>query len=253
MALIKDYAICIRHQDYSESSQIVTLFGRQSGKIRALAKGSRRPRSKFEGGIDLLTAGEVLFSTGRSESSLATLTEFHLQESWAGLRGKLVALHCGQFMGDLMSQFTEDYDPHEDLFDIFVKALGDLQKGGQPVMILAVFELALLREVGMQPIWDRCCSCRGGLGEQQRMYFSSTSGGMLCRDCEGAIAEKRYVRPGVVSLVQQPEKMKTGRERDILEAHELLCYHIREILGKQNQMMAFVNQLLFMPLKGRQM
>ncbi|MFQ6036643.1 MAG: DNA repair protein RecO, partial [Sedimentisphaerales bacterium] len=55
--LIKDTAICIRAVDYSETSQIVTFFTRATGKIRAIAKGSKRPKSAFDGPIEILSFG----------------------------------------------------------------------------------------------------------------------------------------------------------------------------------------------------
>ncbi len=55
--LTKDFAICIRAADFSETSQIVTLFTRATGKIKAIAKGSKRPKSKFDGPIEIFSYG----------------------------------------------------------------------------------------------------------------------------------------------------------------------------------------------------
>ena len=60
--LTKDHAICIRAVDYSETSQIVTLFTKQNGKIGAIAKGSKRPKSSFDGPIELFAYGRIIFT-----------------------------------------------------------------------------------------------------------------------------------------------------------------------------------------------
>jgi len=73
--LVKDTAICIRAVDYSETSQIVTFFTRATGRISAIAKGSKRPKSKFDGPIELFSCGNIVFSDSNKEK-LATLTEF---------------------------------------------------------------------------------------------------------------------------------------------------------------------------------
>ena len=91
--LTKDRAICLRVVDYSETSQVVTLFGRLLGKIRAIAKGSKRPKSAFEGPIEPLSFGDIMFS-GFSKDTLATLTEFHPQPVRGELRRNLAALQC---------------------------------------------------------------------------------------------------------------------------------------------------------------
>jgi len=244
MASIKDQAVCIRNQDYSESSQIVTLFGREHGKIRAIAKGSRRTKSKFEGGIELLSIGSVIFTPAHETSSLSTLTEFELTNTFPGLRKNLLGLHCAQYAADMISQFTEDFDPHELLFDAFCHALAAFENAQNPESTLLSFELILLKEVGLAPVFDKCSSCGRPLENNTRLYFSSGMGGMLCRSCEPAVIEKRYIPNTIVSILQHPNICPQYNRKDVLEAHDLLSYHQREITGRQNSIMRFLNQLL---------
>ena len=84
--LIKDTAICIRAVDYSETSQIVTFFARAAGKISAIAKGSKRPKSAFDGPIEIFSYGKIVFSDSNKEK-LATLTEFESACGGAGFTG----------------------------------------------------------------------------------------------------------------------------------------------------------------------
>ena len=241
---IKDQAVCLRCQNYSESSQIVTLFGKVSGKIRALAKGSRRGRSQFGVGMDLLNAGVVVFYPPRNDNALATLGEFDLWESFPRLRQNLLSLHGAQYAAEMLADFTEDFDPHEDLYDAFYLTLEHLQRHWRPEAILVTFELALLREVGLAPSWKSCRGCGRELSQEQRLYFSSGNGGLLCRECEGSILEKRSVDQGVLRILQNPATIQTAPRQAVINTHELLSYHQRELLGKQSKMTVFFNQLL---------
>lgn len=243
MSTVKDQAICIRRQNYSESSQIVTLFGRASGKVRAIAKGSRRAKGKFGGGVDTLSVGAIIFAPPRGDSSLATLVEFELTESFPLLRKKLLPLNCGQYAAELVAQFTADLDPHEQLYDAFIAMLGELSQATGCETILLNFELDVLREVGLSPAWDKCCSC-GATPTGDRVYFSSSGGGLLCRDCEPVVAEKRYLEPGVLQILQNPRAAEKRPPALALAAHNVLWYHIRELLGKETATMLFVNRLL---------
>ena len=117
--LTKDRAVCIRAVDYSETSQIVTLFGRLSGKIRAIAKGSKRAKSAFDGPIEALALGDIIFSAAFG-GKLSTLTEFQQQPVRGGLRRHLFALNSALFAAELVDLLTDEYDPHPDLFDQFV-------------------------------------------------------------------------------------------------------------------------------------
>jgi len=244
MTAVKDNAVCIGRRNYSETSQILTLFSRGRGKIKALAKGSRRERGKFGGGIDVLSKGEILFVPPHGEAALAILTEFDLQESFANLRQDLPSLPCAEYMSYLLDEFTEEFDPHEKLYDAFVSALKRLGPRHRPELVLLDFELILLREIGLSPVWQQCGSCGGPLASDQNLYFSSGSGGMLCRNCEPAVVEKRLVDPQVLQILQHPETAEAASRKTTFKAHELLSYYQQELAGKQAVVMKFANRIL---------
>ncbi len=244
MASIQDQAVCLRSQEYSESSQIVTLFGREHGKIRAIAKGSRRTKGKFEGGIELLSVGEIIFVPARESSSLSTLSEFAVTRTFPGLRKNLTGLHCAQYAAALVSEFTEDLDPHENLFELLCESLAGFERGEKPESVLLLFEWNLLKETGLSPRVDKCSSCGRALEHGVQLYFSSEVGGMLCRDCEPAVVEKRFVPARILDILQQPQQISQKSRKDVLETHELLSYHQRQVTGKESSIMRFVNQLL---------
>lgn len=244
MSLGQDIAICLRRRDYSESSQIVTLFARELGKLRAIAKGARRPRSPFAGGVDPLTAGHIGFALPRGDSTLATLTRFELVHPFAGLRRSLLGLHCAQYAAELLDAFTEEQDPHPALYDAFHYALDAWQEDPRPEAILLAFELALFREIGLAPDFRHCGACRRPLAPDRRLYFSSSLPGMLCPNCEPAVAEKRFLEPAALACLQRPETIAQADPRAVLDAHELLGYHQRELLHRPPRTMEFVNKLL---------
>src|SRR6187397_1062720 len=101
MSTITDEAVCIRRWDYSETSQTVSLFTAGHGIIRGLAKGAKREKGKFSGGIDLLSRGQVvaIVKTGRE---LSTLTEWDLLQTYWPLRENLAANRAGHYMADLI-------------------------------------------------------------------------------------------------------------------------------------------------------
>jgi DNA repair protein RecO (recombination protein O) len=249
MPPVKDQALCIRKHDYSETSQIVTLFGHASGKVRAMAKGCRRSRGKFSGGFEVLSAGSMIFIPPHGESALATLTEWELEESFPGLRRNLLALNCAQYAADILADFTEDLDPHPRLYESLYAALKQWQQSPRPDVVLLVFELILLQEAGLCPSWHNCCACGKPLLSTPRLYFSSRTGGMLCRECEPAVVEKRFVQLPALQLLQDSQYAASAPIPVVGEAHELLSYHERELLGKQSSTMVFVNQLLRQQLR----
>ena len=115
--LIKDIAICIRAIDSSETSQIVTFFTKDQGKISVIAKGSKREKSAFDGTIEMFSNGSVVF-TDPARGHLGTLTEFDQQPFFTNLSTDFFKLNCSLFAAELIDKFTDDCDPHPELFDL---------------------------------------------------------------------------------------------------------------------------------------
>src|SRR6476646_7047772 len=170
VAAEKARALVLRTTDWSETSRIATLWTREFGKVRALAKGGRRLRSNFESALDLLTLCRIVFLR-KSSGSLDLLTEAQVVERFPRLRIDLAALYAAYSVAELLADWTQDYDPHPLLFD---EALDTLQTLGsaegrspptEPGPRLARFEMVLLRELGYSPVLDHCAGCGGALAE----------------------------------------------------------------------------------------
>lgn len=150
MPPVLDDAVCIRHWDWSETSQTVTLLTRMHGVVRGLAKGSKRPKGPFSGGIELLSRGAAGLIL-RPSSELALISEWDLSQSFPALRESLAAYHAALYFADLTQQFVHDHDAHPALFDGLVLAL-NLLRSDEPVWRAVVgFQWTLLREAGFRP------------------------------------------------------------------------------------------------------
>jgi DNA repair protein RecO (recombination protein O) len=246
--LIKDSAVCIRAVDYSETSQVVTLFARATGKISAIAKGSKRAKSAFDGPIEVLSSGCAVFSDSQKEK-LAVLTEFQQQPGPASLRNNLHVLNCCLFAAELLGGLTHDYDPHPDLFDAFTQFLQDAcrpQTSGSPpqadrevLSLLILFQLTLLKEVGLQPVLDRCANCKTRYeirNTRYEIYFSSSANGLICKDCEAAFAEKTKLSKSAAGCLINLKMIARAEQKTLNEIEKTLVHHFTEILGRPPKM-----------------
>ncbi|MHC5083258.1 MAG: DNA repair protein RecO, partial [Planctomycetota bacterium] len=185
---VKDQAICLRTVSYSETSQIVTLLTAEHGKIGAMAKGSRRKKSSFDGPIEIFSFGEVMFTVKDHGGQLAILTEFTQQPRFRAFATNLKILNAGLFAAELTESFLEDHDPHPTLFVKLIKFLETLQEAESDEHILAwliLYQLRLLEETGVELSLDECINC--GTSMEFRMgiahptiYFTSRNNGILC-------------------------------------------------------------------------
>src|SRR5271167_4884911 len=153
----KAQALVLRTTDWSETSRIATVWTREFGKVRVLAKGGRRLRSSFESALDLLTLCSIVLLR-KSSGGLDLLTEAQVVRRFPRLRSDLAALYAAYYLAELLADWTEENDPHPILFDEAVATLDDLGTGDGPGDALGPrvlrFELVLLRELGYQPVLD---------------------------------------------------------------------------------------------------
>src|SRR5258705_5843356 len=158
-------ALVVRGSDWSESSRIATLWSREFGKLRVLAKGGRRLNSSFETALDLLNVCRIAVIR-KSSAGLDLLTEAQVAERFPKLRTHLPALYAAYYVAELLADGTEDYDPHPALFDAALVALRDIGTAGPQVgPRLVAFELTWLRGLGYSPALDACAACGRAVGE----------------------------------------------------------------------------------------
>ena len=125
MSTEKAQGLVVRATDFSETSRIVTLWTRELGKVRALAKGGRRLRSSFESALDLLTVCDIVLLR-KNTASLDLLTEARVRERFGPLRRDLAALYGAYYVAELLGAWSQEYDPHPPLFDAALQTLRDL-------------------------------------------------------------------------------------------------------------------------------
>ena len=172
-------AIIIKKIKLGEADRILTLYTPYLGKIRAVAKGVRRPRSKLAGHLELLTHSLVSLARGRN---LDTITGSQTINSFLLLKSDLWLSSCALYATELVNQFTADDIENYPLFQLLLETMHRLCQGGDKELVLRYFELHLLNEVGYRPQLQQCVSCHSTL-KPITNSFCSAAGGMLCPNC----------------------------------------------------------------------
>ncbi len=231
--LTRDQAICLRTVDYSETSQVVTLFAKDSGKIAAIAKGAKRPRSPFEGAIEVFSFGDIVYAPART-GKLATLTEFEQRPVFRPLRTKLSALNCAFFAAELLDAFMQQDDAHSELFDSFYQFLCDVQQSADDfgaLGLLVLFQLTLLNDIGTRPVLSRCANCNTAFDANwSKAHFSSTANGLICYDCEQTFVDKIRLTKNAAECLSSLKLIKTASQPTMNEIEKILIYHFTALM-----------------------
>lgn len=243
MTTDKATALVVRTSDWSETSKVATLFTREFGKVRVLAKGARRLRSSFEVALDLLTVCHIVFI--RKASGLDLLTEARVDERFNGLRAHLPALYSGYYVAELLGEGTQDHDPHPALFDEALATLRDLNTpGNNPAERTMRFELVWLHELGYRPRLDACavCDTTEGMGTGTRFAFSPAAGGLVCPACEPVQRDRRAVSGPAIAALRVLNEGRVASIAPLVQAElrQLLGQYVSSVLGRRPRLMAYL-------------
>ncbi len=175
-------AIVVRVRDFQEADKLVTLFTRERGKVQAIARGARRPRSRLAAVTQLFTHCRVQCYGGRN---LDTLSQAEITESFRLLREDLTRMAYGTYLCELTDAVIQEDQSLEDGYLLLLTSLHLLATAGVDAgLVSQAFVLKLLALLGLRPVLHRCATCQNPLPAAE-LRFSPALGGALCNRCYG--------------------------------------------------------------------
>ena len=174
-------AIVLRRQDFGEADRLLTLFTPDRGKLRVVAKGIRKPRSRKAGHLELFTRVGLLLASGRD---LDIVAQAQMTEAYRPLREDLVRGAHAHYAVELLDRFTPEHQEAPELYQLLADMLGWLSAAPpeRASLIARYYELHVLALAGFQPEL-RTCVAGGEKIVAEDQYFSVLQGGALCARC----------------------------------------------------------------------
>ncbi len=181
MSLYRDTGVVLRTYKLGEADRIVVVLTAQHGKIRAVAKGVRKTRSRFGGRLEPLSHVSMLLYEGRE---LDIISQAESIDSIAPLLSDLDRLTQAIAVAEAIDQLALDRDPAPHLYRMLVGVLRTLETNPSPLVVPAFF-WKLLAVEGSRPELDQCVRC----GQEEGLVaFDMDEGGVLCRSCRRGVA-----------------------------------------------------------------
>ncbi len=172
-------AIVIRRADYSDYDRMITLFSPELGRVEAIARGCRRPKSPLVNAVEPFTSGEFQLFSHRERNSLE---QCQISESYFELRSDYDKLRHGVYWLKLLDTAILPDTPAPDLFIITLRALAHLNYGElPPELVTFAFECHFMRLMGLSPRMDSCVRCGRPIDGDCR--FDADLGGAICLSC----------------------------------------------------------------------
>lgn len=182
-ATVKTEAIVLRSIRYAEADRILHLYSKTLGRINAIAKGSRKPKSRFGGRLEPFFRLDLLLHEGRSD--LMTVTGVTTLDGYPRLRSSGPALTAGARACDSVLRLLDSGEPNLPAYNLLARYLQLLDEPDQPqstsLEAALSFRLKLALVAGFAPELAACASC----GEAEHLAgFSGAAGGVVCASCE---------------------------------------------------------------------
>ncbi len=184
MPALKSPGLILRKTPYSESSFILKAFTRESGLITFIAKGAKRPKSKFRGVIDSFNLLQFVYPD-KARSEIVTLSDAHFLSDFPRLKTDLVKQAGGHVLLEIFLRYLHGQERSLLLYQSLLQGLHSLDEAPDGEEIwpsLARFALEFSRASGYNPHFSLCIRCGGGL-PSGRLAFDVEQGGPLCGAC----------------------------------------------------------------------
>jgi DNA repair protein RecO (recombination protein O) len=181
--------VVLRHSNWGEADRLLALFTREAGKLRAVAKGARKMRSRKAGHLEPFTRVKLLLAHGRD---FWIVTQAETVDAFLPLREDLLRTAYGSYVLEIIDRFTFDEGENRSLYQLLVDTLERVTTLPDPYIAIRYYEIRLLDQVGFRPQLFQCVNC-GKMIKAEDQFFSFLQGGVVCPSCGEHLQTARRV------------------------------------------------------------
>ena len=149
-------AVVLRHSDWGEADRLLWLFTRELGKVRAIAKGARKLRSRKAGHLEPFTRVNLQLARGRD---LLIVTQAETVDGFASINEDLLQVGYASYIVELLDRFTYEEGENRALYKLLADTLERLSQGHETSLLLRFYEIRLLDLLGYRPQLFYCAKC----------------------------------------------------------------------------------------------
>jgi DNA repair protein RecO (recombination protein O) len=182
-------AVVLRHSNFGEADRVLVIYTRDQGKIRTIAKGVRKIKSRKAGHLEPFSRITLQLARGHD---LAIITQAETVESYSNIRTSLELTGYTAVVIELVDRFTFEAEENRLIYQILTETLHRLDQGEDPFITVRYYEIHLLDALGYRPELFACSVCRKEI-QPIDQYFSPEQGGVVCPQCARNISGARPI------------------------------------------------------------
>jgi len=204
MPQFKTPAVVLYSLDFAEWDKLVTVYTRDFGKLKGVAKGAKRSRKRFGSGLEPLTHTRLSFFE-KERSSLVRLDHCEIIESYPTIHNDVLRVSYASYLGELINEMTAEREASRELFELFITFLHLLNNPLCREEFIRIFELRLLSLSGYQPELRRCVVCHTEVSGEGSYRFSLNKGGLICSGCFKGTYDFPSLSGGTIKMLQRAQ------------------------------------------------
>jgi DNA repair protein RecO (recombination protein O) len=243
---LRTEVVVLRHTDWGEADRLLVLFSREAGKLRAVAKGARKLKSRKAGHLEPFTHVKLLLARGRD---FWIVTQADTVDAYLPIREDLVRTAYAAYVIELVDRFTYEEGENRPLFQLLVDTLGRISILPDAFPAVRYYEIRLLDLLGFRPELTNCVRC-GTEIKAEDQFFDADLGGVLCPRCGANVPTARAVSMPVLKYLRHFQR-STFREASRAEVtpevksqiENLLNYYLTYLLERRLNSPAFLHEV----------
>lgn len=192
----------LKRMDFGEADRILTVYTRDVGKLRAIAKGVRRTTSRSAGHLEPFTLADVQFARGRE---LDVVAQAETVAAFRHVREDVTLTSYAYYLAEITDLLTEDRSENAAVFEALAQSFTALDQGVEPRLVVITFQVHLLDALGYRPELTECVACRSAI-RQGANQFSAHLGGALCPTCGPREASGRAIGSDALKLLRHLQR-----------------------------------------------
>ena len=239
MPLVRTQGIILRSLKWGDADRIVTLYSPNLGKMRGVARGARRMKTRFGGVLEPFGLVDVtLFQ--KTPEALGQISQIDLVTSYASIREDLTVMTAAARMVKMVETITVDRDPNPAMYAALVHGLDSLHPEADVVLTALLFQIHVLGHTGFRPQFDSCTECGKTPHQHIPQWFSPRLGGVVCQDCSQRGAGRVLsLSKGSVAFIKQARRLSMSHLSRLkakgsvrLEVETAMEAYFQSVVGK---------------------
>lgn len=239
-------AYVLSTKDYRDTSLLASFFTMEYGNIKAIIKGGRDAKYRYGSTLEPFSLNRITVYK-RKRGDLHMVTAVELVDRFNALRTDLSKLGWASYLTELLNQLT-DSEQHADVFHLMADALHFMSRHQGEAKVVVIFEVKLLKALGLTPALQHCIHCKQK--EAVQWFFAVLSGGIVCENCKNKEESVRFISHEGVRFLQicmrstiQEAWMAVIEDGDLSSAKQIMRQFCEHHLSYKPKSLDFLNKI----------